>query len=130
MRTKNRVDKFFITKNTIILIYQNNPSLLIAVIVSGCGGSGSDNISEKLKITAINPIDDYNIINVEWGTNKSTALPDSITVSLFKNTTSLPVDWNNGEPIYDKNTSGTYTFTGTLDIAGINYTNPNNLMDI
>ncbi len=65
MRTKNRVDKFFITKNTIILIYQNNPSLLIAVIVSGCGGSGSDNISEKLKITAINPIDDYNIINVE-----------------------------------------------------------------
>ena len=103
--------------------------LLIAVLVSGCGGSGGDNASGDLKITAINPIDDDNIINVELGTDKSTALPDSVVVTLSNNNTaSLTVDWNKGEPVYEKNTANTYTFTGILDISGTNYANPDDMM--
>ena len=102
--------------------------LLIIGLLSGCGDN-SINENSSIKVTAINSISGNNVIEVAYGTNKTEALPDTVEVTLSNNeTASIPVNWNDGEPTYDKNTSGTYTFKGTLDLSDKDYSNPDNLM--
>ena len=96
---------------------------MIIGLLSGCSENSS------IKVTAINSISDNNVIEVAYGTNKAEALPDTVEVTLSNNETdSVPVNWNDGEPRYDKNTAGTYTFKGTLDLSDTNYSNPDNLV--
>lgn len=67
-------------------------------------------------------------INVENGTTLSDLnLPNTVTVTLNDLTeTSVAVTWDNGTPLYDGNTEGTYTYAGTLNMPN-GTINPNNL---
>lgn len=87
--------------------------------------SSSTSSSSSSAITKIHAINDINVAN---GTALSAVgLPNNVTVTLDnKKTLSVEITWNKGNPPYDGNTSGTYTFSGTLTLPeGI--INPNNL---
>jgi len=55
-------------------------------------------------------------LTVPYGTPLHEAgLPANVQVTLVNNETkSVPVSWDNGDPVYDETKPGTYTFTGTL----------------
>lgn len=97
-------------------------------LVSGCG-SDSVNNGSTIQVTTINPIGEDNTLEVEYGTSLSNALPNTVKVTLSNNNTAnVPVEWNNGEPVYDKNTADTYTFIGKLDLKETNYSNPDDII--
>ncbi|HHW36250.1 MAG TPA: leucine-rich repeat protein [Bacillales bacterium] len=81
--------------------------------------------TEPLEVSIVEPLDD---IEVSYGTERSALpLPPTVQVTLSdQSIRSLVVTWDNGNPAYDGNTDGEYTFTGTLaqdqDVA-----NPQNL---
>ncbi|OOM82263.1 autolysin [Clostridium puniceum] len=82
-------------------------------------------VSSSIEVTNVDSIDD---INVEKGTDKDEIrLAETIDVTLSDSTTtSAAVTWDSGNPVYNGEILGTYTFTGTLKIPKY-ITNPNNL---
>ncbi|OPJ58530.1 Ig-like domain-containing protein [Clostridium chromiireducens] len=86
----------------------------------------SDNQNEEeITLSSVEQLDD---IDVEKGTELDEAeLPNSVQITLSNNTTtSAAVIWNEGNPTYDENTTGTYIFIGKIKLPeGV--TNPNNL---
>ncbi len=95
------------------LINPNNLEASVNVIVT------------PAKVDSISSLSD---INVKKGTSRSDiGLPDAVDVGLSDNTTtSAAVVWNDGNPAYDGDTLGNYTFTGTITLSD-GVINPNNL---
>lgn len=78
-----------------------------------------------LDVTDVADIADITVAN---GTNKSDAgLPTEVEVTLNDgDKQNVDVNWDNGDPDYDKFVAGTYVFTGVLDLpTGV--VNPNNV---
>ncbi|AGX44364.1 Ig-like domain-containing protein [Clostridium saccharobutylicum] len=71
--------------------------------------------NSSINITKINELNDINVAN---GTELSKInLPSNVTVKLDNDKEiSVPVIWNEGNSNYNKNISGTYTFSGTLKL--------------
>ncbi|CUU46160.1 N-acetylmuramoyl-L-alanine amidase family protein [Clostridium beijerinckii] len=100
--------------------------------IYGRNGDSAHRALGTLKIS-VAPIEVESIsspsdVNVTKGTSRSDiGLPDTVDVGLSDNTTtSAAVVWNDGNPAYDGDTLGTYTFTGTITLSeGV--INPNNL---
>ena len=80
---------------------------------------------QPLTVTSVITLNDISVTN---GTSLgSVPFPATVSVNLSDtNTTTATVSWDNGSPVYNGNTAGTYVFTGTLTLpAGV--TNPNNV---
>jgi|GEM_PF-1019530 len=92
---------------------------------SNSTGSSSSSSSSSSSVNIVSAIEKINDINVEKGTELK--LPSSINITLSNNTTiNVAVTWIAGNPAYDKNLAGKYTFTGTITLpTGV--TNTNNL---
>jgi predicted secreted protein len=75
--------------------------------------SGEPDVTSILKITAVAAIVDIPAAN---GTQLAdVGLPSTVTVTLSDLTTPTPaVAWDTGDPMYDGDTAGVYTFTGTI----------------
>ncbi|MDR3593933.1 Ig-like domain-containing protein [Clostridium sp.] len=86
--------------------------------------TSSETTPSAVTVESVNSLDDITVAN---GTNKSNiGLPETIDVTLSnESTTSAAVTWDNGNPAYDGDTAGTYTFTGTLTLPD-GVANPNN----
>lgn len=82
----------------------------------------ANNVKKVNSITSISPI------TVAYGTSMSAiSLPTTATLVLSDSTTSsAAVTWDGGTPTFDGNTSGTYSFSGTVELSS-NVTNPSNL---
>lgn len=83
---------------------------------------------EKLNIALINEIED---VIVDFGTSiDELKLPETVDVTLSDDSiVNIPVNWDIGQPEFDPHTSGTYTFTGSLDISNLdNIGNSNELV--
>jgi streptogramin lyase len=82
-------------------------------------------INNVLHVTGVSNIPQN---NVAYGTSlENLELPDTVGLNLNNATTiSAAIVWNAGSPPYDRNTAGTYTFTGTITTSG-NIINPNNV---
>ncbi|WP_245719373.1 leucine-rich repeat protein [Pelagirhabdus alkalitolerans] len=67
-------------------------------------------------------------MTVDYGTAMSDlALPEEVDVVLSDDSTEeIAVNWNDGEPVYDGMSSGSYVFTGTLQ-SQADFTNPNDI---
>ena len=78
-------------------------------------------------IVSVASVGTLSTINVANGTTLSAVgLPATVSVNLSNSTTattSAAVVWDDGTPLYDGNTTGTYTFSGTLTL-GTNIYNP------
>lgn len=83
------------------------------------------NVSSSLEVTNIDLIDD---INVENGTDKDKiGLPETVNITLSDlTTTSAAVTWDSGNPVYNGNSAGAYSFRGILELPKY-ITNLNNL---
>lgn len=82
-------------------------------------------VSTVTTVATVSSISDINVAN---GTSLgNVSLPSTVDITLSDNTTtSAAVTWDGGNPAYDGNTAGTYTFTGTIALPqGV--TNPNDL---
>ncbi len=76
---------------------------------------------DPLEIVSVETLSD---ITVDYGTPLTGLLPTTVQVTLDDtSTTNLAVTWDNGIPVYDANTAGTYLFTGTLTLPD-NIINP------
>ena len=73
--------------------------------------------SQFLNISSVATITD---INVAVGTDLTGVnLPETVTATMSDNSTKAPkVLWDDGTPIYNGNTAGTYIFSGTLAFSG------------
>lgn len=82
----------------------------------------SVNIISDNTVTSVERLPDINVVN---GTDKSDiGLPDNVDITLGNSTTtSAVVAWDNGNPDYDGDIAGIYTFTGTLKLPD-GVTNP------
>jgi hypothetical protein len=78
-----------------------------------------------LNISSVASISDINVAN---GTNLSSViLPITVDATLSDGTTqTVSITWDGGTPPYDPNSTGVYTFSGTLTFLG-STTNTNNL---
>lgn len=87
--------------------------------------SSSSSSSAKKKISKIDTISDIEVAN---GTElDEVGLPSSVYVTLSNNTKrSVTVIWDKGNPEYDGDSEGTYTFTGTIKLPS-RLRNPKNL---
>jgi len=87
--------------------------------------SGEIDVTSIESITAVAAISDIPVAN---GTQLAdVGLPATATVTLSDLTTpAITVNWDTGDPMYDGDTAGVYTFTGTLVPAAGSY-NPLNL---
>lgn len=81
--------------------------------------------SADKNIESVKPITDIGVAN---GTEISAAnLPTSVTLVLTDaSEIAADVTWDNGDPVYNENTEGTYTFTGTITPPA-NVTNTDNI---
>ena len=68
-----------------------------------------------LTVTSVSAIAD---INVAYGTAlDEVELPATVSVTLSDSSSAtLDVTWDDGNPVYDSTTAGTYTFTGILTL--------------
>ncbi|GIP30820.1 S-layer homology domain-containing protein [Paenibacillus sp. J2TS4] len=90
----------------------------LEVTAVDAAGNRSSQVSKpfvvgSLEVTSVNPLAD---ISVDYGTTRSALpLPSTVQVTLSdQSIRSLGVTWDDGTPVYDGNTAGEYTFTGTL----------------
>jgi hypothetical protein len=81
--------------------------------------------AQPVDIVSITPVLD---INVDYGTKLDSAnLPATVSAVMSdESTKDVTVTWDGGIPEYDRKTSGTYVFAGTLTLPE-NTTNTNNL---
>lgn len=88
-------------------------------------GTNSTPVTTSAAVTCVHKLDD---ITVSKGTNISDLnLPDKVSVDLSNSsTTSAAVVWDHGNPEYNGNTEGIYTFTGSLKLSD-GVTNENEL---
>lgn len=89
---------------------------------------------EKVKVSEIRPhiveIDGFENIEVNYGTKKENVdLPSIAQIQLSnEERIDIQVNWDNGDPEYDGNRPGTYTFTGELNISSeLDILNPDHL---
>lgn len=103
--------------------------ILFSVLLTGCGGSDSGGIvSSNADIISVNSFSSNGVIEVDYGTSKSSALPQEVSVKLSNgNNVKIPVDWTDGTPTYNRNQAGTYKFIGFFDLSNLNYKNPDNI---
>ncbi|MGM0500356.1 MAG: Ig-like domain-containing protein, partial [Bacillota bacterium] len=99
------------------------------VILSGCGNSNTgSSLSSDSNIAAVKSFSSNKVIEVAYGTPKSNILPQEVTVELRSGKeVEVPVDWNDGTPIYNGHQTGTYEFLGAFDLSNSKYKNPDNI---
>ena len=87
----------------------------VSAVAQGMEGAVTDKVSAVPKI-AVASVEEFADLTVPYGTPLHEAgLPANVQVTLVNNETkSVPVSWDNGDPVYDETKPGTYTFTGTL----------------
>ena len=87
----------------------------VRAVAQGVEGPLSEKVSVLAKI-AVAIVEEFADLTVPYGTPLHEAgLPANVQVTLVNNETkSVPVSWDNGDPVYDETKPGTYTFTGTL----------------
>jgi len=87
----------------------------VSAVAQGVEGPLSEKVSVLAKI-AVAIVEEFADLTVPYGTPLHEAgLPANVQVTLVNNETkSVPVSWDNGDPVYDETKPGTYTFTGTL----------------
>src|SRR5690625_3627618 len=94
------------------------------------GVVNTNNVEASVTVTVgdlyITDVDAIANIDVTNGTDKSDiGLPEEIGITLNDGSTqNIDVNWDNGDPAYNKFVSGNYVFTGTLDLlTGVVNTN-------
>ena len=100
------------------------------IIQQGTSKEISDfaNLSVANNVIGITSVETLSSINVDHGTPlNNISLPTTVTVNLSNSTTtSAAITWDGGTPVYDPDTAGTYSFSGTLSLPSDVF-NPENI---
>jgi hypothetical protein len=105
--------------------------LFFSLVLTGCTSSGTDNIlngDSSVDIESVKSISSNGVIEVEFGTSKTSALPSMVSVVLSNGKeVEILVKWTDGVPTYNGDQAGTYEFIGFFDLTYLNYDNPKNI---
>jgi glucan-binding YG repeat protein len=108
---------------------EGSADITVNATLNGVSISKTINLTvDIISDNSITTVESLSDIKVATGTNKEDLeLPENVFITLGNlTTTSAAVTWDSGNPVYNGNSAGTYSFTGTLDIPKY-ITNPNNL---
>ena len=120
-------DNIEFTDTSVKVTYIKTGTSNLALQGSSVDVDSFSNLAINNSIIGVASVGSLSALDVAYGTALSdVGLPETVAVNLSNSTTSsADVVWDGGTPSYDANTSGTYTFKGTLSLAADIY-NPSN----